>query len=155
MHANTAVLQSAHSLDGLAYSRPTEPLPVTALPSGLSRTQQLLASQALSIPVFPSYDAAEGGLVCPVSFEALELGSHGSTSVCCGRCWTGRLQRWEAGSGGLLSWPGPRRSACCRTTALAGKGCALVAAAPAARGTGADPQEATAVQGDLLKDLDN
>ena len=69
-------VQSAHSLDGLAHSLPTEPLPVTALPSGLSRTQQLLASQALSIPVFPSYDAPEGGVVRTRAVAAAGVEQH-------------------------------------------------------------------------------
>ena len=56
-------VQSAQALDGLAYSLPAEPLPLSPLPSGLSRTQQLLAAQALSIPVLPAFDGQEGGLV--------------------------------------------------------------------------------------------
>ena len=56
-------IQSAHALDGLAYSLPAEPLPLAPLPSGLSRTQQLLAAQALSIPVLPAFDGREGGVV--------------------------------------------------------------------------------------------
>lgn len=56
-------LQSSRFLEGLAYSLPSEPQAVLPAPSGLSRTQQLLALQALSVPVIPAFDGAAGGMV--------------------------------------------------------------------------------------------
>ena len=59
-----ASLQSTRSLDGLARTLPCEPPPLAqTCASGLSRTQQLLALQALWFPCVPSYDADMGGLV--------------------------------------------------------------------------------------------
>ena len=54
----------ARSLDGLSRLLPCEPpaLPQTA-PSGLSRAQQLLAFQAIALPVMPAFNGAQGGLV--------------------------------------------------------------------------------------------
>ncbi|CAL8462881.1 g2415 [Coccomyxa elongata] len=57
--------QSAKCLDGLVRTLPCEPPPLQQCStSGLSRTQQLVAAQALDLPFFPSYVASEGGLVC-------------------------------------------------------------------------------------------
>ena len=57
-------VQSTRSLDGLARTLPCEPPPLAqTCASGLSRTQQLLALQALWFPCVPSYDADMGGLV--------------------------------------------------------------------------------------------
>ena len=57
-------MQSTRSLDGLARTLPCEPPPLAqTCASGLSRTQQLLALQALWFPCVPSYDADMGGLV--------------------------------------------------------------------------------------------
>lgn len=55
---------STRSIDGQAWSLPCEPpaLNLTGS-SGLSRTQQLVAAQALGVPAFPSYDAHSEGLV--------------------------------------------------------------------------------------------
>ena len=55
---------SAGSVDGLlptAAGGPS-PLPLKS-PSGLSRVQFLIASQALGIPLFPNYCQAQGGMV--------------------------------------------------------------------------------------------
>ena len=55
---------STQSIDGLVSTAPGEPssLPLTT-PSGLSRVQFLVASQALGIPCFPNYCKEQGGLV--------------------------------------------------------------------------------------------
>lgn len=55
---------STRSIDGLVWSLPCEPpaLNLTGS-SGLSRTQQLIAAQALGAPAVPSYDANSEGLV--------------------------------------------------------------------------------------------
>mgnify|MGYP001113895037 CR=1 FL=1 len=55
---------SPRSIDGQVWSLPCEPpaLNLTGS-SGLSRTQQLLAAQALGLPAAPSYDADCEGLV--------------------------------------------------------------------------------------------
>lgn len=55
---------SARYIDGQVWQLPCEPpaLNLTGT-SGLSRTQQLIASQSLGIPAVPSYDANSGGLV--------------------------------------------------------------------------------------------
>lgn len=59
-----SAVQSTRSLDGLARTLPCEPPPLAqTCASGLSRTQQLLALQALWFPCVPSYDADMGGLV--------------------------------------------------------------------------------------------
>lgn len=52
------------SIDGIATSSAGEPLslPLTA-PSGLSRPQFLVVSQALGVPFFPNYCKDQGGLV--------------------------------------------------------------------------------------------
>jgi len=52
------------SIDGTATIPAGEPLalPLTA-PSGLSRIQFLVASQALGVPFFPNYCKEQGGLV--------------------------------------------------------------------------------------------
>ena len=57
-------VQSARTVEGLTHTLPCEPPPLTQTGfSGLSRTQQLVAAQALGVPVFPSYDHASGGVV--------------------------------------------------------------------------------------------
>lgn len=57
-------ISSSRSIDGIARTLPCEPppLPQTA-PSGLSRSQQLLAAQALHIFALPAFDGNHGGLV--------------------------------------------------------------------------------------------
>lgn len=57
-------VHSTKSLDGQLWSLPCEPpaLNLTGS-SGLSRTQQLLAAQAVRVPFFPSYDGASDGVV--------------------------------------------------------------------------------------------
>lgn len=60
---------STKSVDGQLWSLPCEPPPLNLTgSSGLSRTQQLLAAQAVGVPLFPSYDGSSDGLVrvqCP------------------------------------------------------------------------------------------
>ena len=57
-------VQSARSADGLTWSLPCEPAPLAqTYPSGLSRTQQLLAAQAVLLPALPAFDGAAGGVV--------------------------------------------------------------------------------------------
>jgi hypothetical protein len=55
---------SPRSIDGVTWKLPCEPTatPLSA-PSGLSRSQQLIAAQAVGIPALPSYDDSNGGLV--------------------------------------------------------------------------------------------
>ena len=57
-------VHSTKSVDGQLWSLPCEPpaLNLTGS-SGLSRTQQLLATQAVRVPFFPSYDGSSDGLV--------------------------------------------------------------------------------------------
>ncbi len=56
--------QSTQSLDALVVSAPGEPSPMPLnAPSGLSRTQFLVASQALTLPCFPTFCKQHGGLV--------------------------------------------------------------------------------------------
>lgn len=56
---------SAASIDGRATLLPCEPVALGPTAStGLSRTQQLIASQALGVPAFPSYSQRDGGVVC-------------------------------------------------------------------------------------------
>lgn len=56
--------QSAASLDGCTVLAPGAPAPLPACaPSGLSRTQFLVAAQAATLPAFPSVCQAEGGVV--------------------------------------------------------------------------------------------
>lgn len=65
-------VHSTKSLDGQLWSLPCEPpaLNLTGS-SGLSRTQQLLAAQAVRVPFFPSYDGASDGVVSGAGVEAL------------------------------------------------------------------------------------
>lgn len=55
---------SARYIDGVTSKLPCEPtsLSMTA-PSGVSRSQQLIAAHSIGIPVIPSYDGHGGGLV--------------------------------------------------------------------------------------------
>lgn len=55
---------SPRSIDGVAWKLPCEPtsMPLSA-PSGISRSQQLIAAQTLGVPALPSYDEHSGGLV--------------------------------------------------------------------------------------------
>jgi hypothetical protein len=57
-------VHSSKSVDGQLWSLPCEPpaLNLTGS-SGLSRTQQLLAAQAVRVPFLPSYDGSSDGLV--------------------------------------------------------------------------------------------
>ncbi|KAL6779624.1 hypothetical protein ACKKBG_A13060 [Auxenochlorella protothecoides x Auxenochlorella symbiontica] len=55
---------SPRSIDGKTVLNPCEPVPLGLMaPSGLSRTQQLLAAQALGILALPSYLGDRGGLI--------------------------------------------------------------------------------------------
>ncbi|KAK9806896.1 hypothetical protein WJX72_006721 [[Myrmecia] bisecta] len=57
-------VQSSKSSDGLARTLPCEPPPLSLTsPTGLNRTQELLAIQALGIPCMPAFDADGGGVV--------------------------------------------------------------------------------------------
>lgn len=57
-------VHSARTLDGQLWSLPGEPPPLALTgASGLSRTQQLLAAQAVRVPFLPSYDGSSEGLV--------------------------------------------------------------------------------------------
>ena len=64
-------VHSSKSVDGQLWSLPCEPPPLNLLnSSGLSRTQQLLAAQAVRVPFLPSYDGSSDGLVgAPASWE--------------------------------------------------------------------------------------
>lgn len=66
---------SPRSIDGKTVLNPCEPVPLGLMaPSGLSRTQQLLAAQALGILALPSYLGDRGGLVglgVGCSFESM------------------------------------------------------------------------------------
>lgn len=57
-------VHSPKSLDGQLWALPAEP-PALSLTgsSGLSRTQQLIAAQAVRIPFLPSYDGSADGAV--------------------------------------------------------------------------------------------
>eukprot|EP00887_Chlorella_sp_A99_P007649 scaffold20.g7649.t1 len=57
-------VHSSRSIDGQVWQLPCEP-PALSLTgsSGLSRTQQLLAAQAVGVPALPSYDGSSQGLV--------------------------------------------------------------------------------------------
>ena len=55
---------SPRSIDGVAWKLPCEPTSMPLLaPSGVSRSQQLIAAQTLGVPALPSYDEHSGGLV--------------------------------------------------------------------------------------------
>ncbi|PSC71107.1 rRNA-processing EFG1 [Micractinium conductrix] len=57
-------VHSTRSLDGQLWALPCEPPPLNLTgSSGLSRTQQLIAAQAVRVPFFPSYDGGAEGLV--------------------------------------------------------------------------------------------
>eukprot|EP00884_Botryococcus_braunii_P003685 jgi/Botrbrau1/13317/Bobra.0315s0015.1 len=57
-------IASSRAIDGIARTLPCEPPPLSqTAPSGLSRSQQLLAAQALHIPALPAFDGSHGGLV--------------------------------------------------------------------------------------------
>jgi hypothetical protein len=57
-------VHSSRSIDGLVWSLPGEPGPLSlTLSSGLSRTQQVKAVQALGLPALPSYDGSSNGVV--------------------------------------------------------------------------------------------
>lgn len=57
-------VQSPISIDGLVRTLPCEPPPLFQCgASGLARSQQMVAAQALDIPFTPSYVQKEGGLV--------------------------------------------------------------------------------------------
>lgn len=67
-------IQSTKSIDGLARHLPGEPTPLcqTAC-SGLSRHQQLIVYQSLGLPFFPSYTNDNGGLVCFLMVNHMQL----------------------------------------------------------------------------------
>lgn len=96
---------STRSIDGQVWSLPCEPpaLNLTGS-SGLSRTQQLIAAQALGVPAFPSYDASSQGLVrCrPLLLSAACRRQHlrfSELEAACLQCsWVGRA---SAGAGAL------------------------------------------------------
>lgn len=57
-------VQSPKSLDGLVRTLPCEPPPLSqSASSGLTRSQQMVAAQALDLPFTPAYAADEGGVV--------------------------------------------------------------------------------------------
>ena len=57
-------VQSPKSLDGLVRTLPCEPPPLSqSASSGLTRSQQMVAAQALDLPFTPAYAADEGGAV--------------------------------------------------------------------------------------------
>ena len=57
-------MSSTRSLDGLCYSQPGEPPPLSQLAgSGVVRAQQLIAARAAGLAVLPGYDSTSGGLV--------------------------------------------------------------------------------------------
>eukprot|EP00775_Hariotina_reticulata_P006226 gene6226-6463_t len=57
-------IESARSLTGYSCTAPGEPQPLSLnAPSGLSRTQFLVAAHAVRVPVFPSYCEQHGGTV--------------------------------------------------------------------------------------------
>lgn len=59
-------VQSTKSLEGLVRTLPCEPPPLSqSASSGLTRSQQIVAAQALDIPFTPAYAADEGGVVRP------------------------------------------------------------------------------------------
>lgn len=56
---------SARYLDGITCKLPCEPTSLSMTsPSGISRSQQLVAAQSVGIPFIPSYDGHGGGVVC-------------------------------------------------------------------------------------------
>jgi hypothetical protein len=66
-------VHSTKSVDGQLWLLPCEPpaLNLTGA-SGLSRTQQLLAAQAVRVPFFPSYDGSNDGLVSMVDWRGVQ-----------------------------------------------------------------------------------
>lgn len=55
---------SARVVAGITAAAPCEPPPLPlAAPSGLSRTQTLVAAHAAGVPLFPAYCEAHGGAV--------------------------------------------------------------------------------------------
>ena len=57
-------VHSTRSIDGVVWALPCEPPALNLVgSSGLSRTQQLLAVQALGVPALPSYDGNSEGVV--------------------------------------------------------------------------------------------
>lgn len=99
-------VQSSHFLDGLAYNLPAEPLSVVPAPSGLSRTQQLLALQAWSLPLIPAFDGSAGGTVSFISSTTscqcrLAITRHGRTYA---DLRVQVLDRVIARAGGLKWW---------------------------------------------------
>eukprot|EP00879_Flechtneria_rotunda_P024920 GHRR01026447.1.p1 GENE.GHRR01026447.1~~GHRR01026447.1.p1 ORF type:complete len:127 (+),score=11.14 GHRR01026447.1:166-546(+) len=71
-HVNGAVaaqfwsqgIHNARSLTGQGYTAPCEPQPLRLnAPSGLSRTQFLVAAHAVRVPVFPGFCEEHGGTV--------------------------------------------------------------------------------------------
>ena len=57
-------VQSPKSLNGLVRTLPCEPPPLPqSTSSGLTRSQQMVAAQALDLPFTPAYAADEGGVV--------------------------------------------------------------------------------------------
>jgi hypothetical protein len=89
---------SPRYLDGRVWALPCEPPPLDlAAPSGLSRAQQLLASQALGLPAMPAYDAAGGGLV--LDRVLARVGGRRWWATLGGRAKAGRVAR-ALGAGG-------------------------------------------------------
>lgn len=70
-------VQSVKSVDGLVRTLPCEPPPLgQCASSGLSRTQQMVAVQALELPFTPAYDASEGGVVMSLQSRSLLTSPH-------------------------------------------------------------------------------
>ena len=106
-------VQSARSADGLTWSLPCEPAPLAqTYPSGLSRTQQLLAAQAVLLPALPAFDGAAGGVVSnAVLYRPPQLSSRlSSEEKCCeatlslGSLPVQVLDRVLARTGGYTWW---------------------------------------------------
>ena len=101
---------SAASIDGRATLLPCEPVALGPTAStGLSRTQQLIASQALGVPAFPSYSQRDGGVVGRSNGGSLEF-CHFIWNTCNAMQWGGgRSRRMYAGQrsemAAVLLWP--------------------------------------------------
>lgn len=67
-------VQSPVSINGLVCTLPCEPPPLLmSAASGLTRSQQMVAAQALDIPFTPSFVADEGGVVRPYKLVSMPL----------------------------------------------------------------------------------
>lgn len=90
--------QSTLSLDGLACTAPGEPTPLPLnTPSGISRTQFLIAAQAMTLPGFPSHNSSDGGIVA--DRVLLHTGSDSWWATLTGRAKVQRILRNRKESG--------------------------------------------------------